>query len=498
MLVVVFGSSETETERVARTISECSKGELRTTIADAAKRALEKLGGRTATQWQCGIALCVLCALNPTHQQLMALNYVVQSGERAILLASSACAVRDEEAMRGVLKASMECEDENAVILCNGLGCVPRARAGALVEVCGSPQSVDAFALRGTGIDRFRKAAEESMLARRGQAAHFRGCISGYKIFCCVPFAIDSAFLRTDEEHTRRCNEDEMRMAAFAHASASFEGMVRRVLPSIVPHMPPVCVIISTYDRWGKLMDALRSVFAQTLPVAQVIIVDDASTDVRYAMLQSVASSMATRGERVRVIRLPQNSKQVFSFACPGAVRNVGLQCAREPDMRSSCEMIAVLDDDDAWMPNKLEIQLSEMRRRGMYASCTEALYSAGRLNFNDPQSLPRYNAEHFKRNVARHCRPFLSPSDLSRGAIVPQILRRDLLDSKNVVVHSSFICHTNFFPDYPRLRYGRGMDYVMVKETCAALHCILYVDRPLVIYDGRTFDPQRPSAAPQ
>ena len=85
--------------------------------------------------------------------------------------------------------------------------------------------------------------------------------------------------------------------------------------------------------------EAIESVWRQTAPPAEIVIVDDCSTD-GTAML---AESLARRSPvPMRVIRLPRNS------GSPARPINVGIRAVRG-------ELIAVLDQDDVFDPRRLE-----------------------------------------------------------------------------------------------------------------------------------------------
>lgn len=103
---------------------------------------------------------------------------------------------------------------------------------------------------------------------------------------------------------------------------------------------PLVTVIIPTRKRAASLPAALDSVYAQRGLGEQfeveVIVVDDASSDATPAVVQ--------RYPRARYIRLPEHRG-----GC--AVRNEGLRA-------STGRYVAFLDDDDVWLPGKLEVQV--------------------------------------------------------------------------------------------------------------------------------------------
>ena len=105
-----------------------------------------------------------------------------------------------------------------------------------------------------------------------------------------------------------------------------------------------VSVVIPTYNRAEKLVRALRSVLNQSVPAAEIIVVDDGSTDgtaqIDFAGLSSC----------IRLVRCEENLGGAVS-------RNKGIQCAVG-------NWIAFLDSDDVWLPDKLRRQREVARRR--------------------------------------------------------------------------------------------------------------------------------------
>src|SRR5262245_28691418 len=104
---------------------------------------------------------------------------------------------------------------------------------------------------------------------------------------------------------------------------------------------PRVSVVVPTFDAEACLREAVRSVFGQTWPDWELIVVDDGSTDGTGAYLA------ALNHPRVRVISLPHCGN-------PARVRNAGLAAA-------TGTLVAFLDADDRWLPRKLEMQVSDL-----------------------------------------------------------------------------------------------------------------------------------------
>ena len=96
-----------------------------------------------------------------------------------------------------------------------------------------------------------------------------------------------------------------------------------------------VSVVIPSYNSARFVREAVDSALAQTLAPLEVIVVDDGSTD-------DTAAALEPRSDRIRLIR--QENAGV------SAARNAGIRSARGT-------LIAFLDADDVWLPEKLERQ---------------------------------------------------------------------------------------------------------------------------------------------
>jgi hypothetical protein len=107
--------------------------------------------------------------------------------------------------------------------------------------------------------------------------------------------------------------------------------------------MPRVSVIVPVFNSAAFVGGALRSVFAQTLEDLEVIVVDDGSHD--WEALEAV---LAEWQDRVTCIRQPNGG--------PARARNTGIR-------RATGELIAFLDADDEWLPDKLARQVAYFDR---------------------------------------------------------------------------------------------------------------------------------------
>ncbi len=101
-------------------------------------------------------------------------------------------------------------------------------------------------------------------------------------------------------------------------------------------NQPTVAVVIPLYNKGPHIDRALSTVFAQTVPVDEIIIVDDGSTD------DGLARVRRWQDPRIRVLERKEPGPGGY------AARNAGIETA-------ASEWIAFLDADDSWRPWALE-----------------------------------------------------------------------------------------------------------------------------------------------
>jgi glycosyltransferase involved in cell wall biosynthesis len=110
---------------------------------------------------------------------------------------------------------------------------------------------------------------------------------------------------------------------------------------SAAPHGNTVSVVIPMHNGLPHIADALHSVYWQTRPAHELIVVDDGSTD---------GSAEWVQLHYPNVILLRQKQQGI------AATRNRGIAAA-------TGDWVAFLDHDDAWHPSKLEVQLKAASR---------------------------------------------------------------------------------------------------------------------------------------
>jgi glycosyltransferase involved in cell wall biosynthesis len=111
---------------------------------------------------------------------------------------------------------------------------------------------------------------------------------------------------------------------------------------------PLVSIVMPAYNSAAFIEGAINSVRNQTYSNWELLIIDDASTDLTIQKVEDIIQSDP------RII-LFKNSRNLG----PGESRNTGIA-------EAGGEFIAFLDSDDLWLPGKLEIQLKFLKEHNL------------------------------------------------------------------------------------------------------------------------------------
>jgi len=162
-------------------------------------------------------------------------------------------------------------------------------------------------------------------------------------------------------------------------------------------HNDLVSVVIPSYNRFEFLKNAIESVQSQTYKDYEIIVVNDGSTQEEYYSHKFP--------EEVKIINLETNQKNILGYVSNEYIRNFGIRAAQG-------KYLAFLDDDDVWMPEKLEIQLKDMRENNSKFSSTEGFYGEGRYNKDADYQL--YNDEKYYSVIKKkYLLSLLKPDEL-------------------------------------------------------------------------------------
>ena len=106
--------------------------------------------------------------------------------------------------------------------------------------------------------------------------------------------------------------------------------------------VPNISIIMPTYNRAAFIMESVKSVLGQTYQNWELIIVDDGSGDNTEEIVSQI------KDDRVQFYKAGKIGLGI-------KLKNIGIE-------RSAGELIAFIDSDDLWAPEKLENQIKALQ----------------------------------------------------------------------------------------------------------------------------------------
>jgi len=214
-----------------------------------------------------------------------------------------------------------------------------------------------------------------------------------------------------------------------------------------------VSVIIPSFNRFELLLNAIQSVKNQTYKNFEIILIDDKSTDYRYAQY-----NWTNLG-----VRYFKTEKE-FGVC---AARNLGISKAKH-------NILAFLDDDDSWLPTKLEKQIQNIGKCKM--SSTEGYYSNSDPTYQITSVYSKYFGEKFKSYIEK----------VIGTSVIPDIINKTMMFKHNIIATSSIMIekdlvlkHNGFKIDETR----RCEDWPLWLRCLEDTDCF-YVNEPLFFYN--------------
>lgn len=198
-------------------------------------------------------------------------------------------------------------------------------------------------------------------------------------------------------------------------------------------------VVIPTYARPRQTRQAVETAYRQSRAPEQVIVIDDGSPDHDWRQLQQ-----ELRQFPVELYRIPHCGH-------PGRVRNEGL-------MKIRTTHVALLDSDDLWIREKLEIQeqlaLSGIKAQGSGYLTTGSFTSRARI---------------------------VTPT--ARTLSLRQLLASNVICNSSVLIERQLLLKTGGLP----VSYSvRGIEDYAAWLRVATITKWSLVDQPLVIYSDQ------------
>lgn len=201
--------------------------------------------------------------------------------------------------------------------------------------------------------------------------------------------------------------------------------------------MKTVSVVIPTWNRSALLERAIRSVLNQTHSDLEVLVCDDGSTDDTAQVVRSIGDN--------RVFWLPGERS-----GRPAVPRNRGI-------VASKGEWIAFLDDDDVWLPEKLEKQLAVTHHLDCLAVCSNAF-----------RMVPGQGASGFLHNIAQERFTF------------EHLMKQNSVICSSVLINRSLLFDIDGFPSSRNLTAIE--DYALWLRVASKTD-FAYCAEPLLVY---------------
>ncbi len=207
-----------------------------------------------------------------------------------------------------------------------------------------------------------------------------------------------------------------------------------------------ISVIISTHKREPSIISrAIESVLHQTYRNIEIIVVDDSPPD--YYLRADVAATIHKYTIMTHDIHIRYYAHEKNRGAC--AARNTGIKYAEG-------DYIACLDDDDEWLPTKLEKQLQEIESSGA------ALVYCGCICRNDITG---------KETVRK--------TEYCRGSVFYKLLFQNFIDSTSIpLINKECLKSVGGFDEMMQ----SAQDYDLWIRI-ASQYTIDFIEEPLVIY---------------
>ena len=199
-----------------------------------------------------------------------------------------------------------------------------------------------------------------------------------------------------------------------------------------------ISVVIPTLNRINTLQRALDSVINQTYKPAEIIVVDNGSSDGTLKFL---------REQHPKITILTENKIGVSS------ARNKGIK-------KSINQWIALLDSDDAWHPRKLEIQTSmlDSALKEYNLIHTDEVWFRNNKHINQMKKHKKQGGYIFERCLSLCC---ISPSSV--------LFKKNILDKVGLFDESLPVCE----------------DYDMWLKICSSEEVLFAQDKLTYKYGG-------------
>lgn len=210
-----------------------------------------------------------------------------------------------------------------------------------------------------------------------------------------------------------------------------------------------VSAVITTHNRLDYLKRAIESVMSQTYPFMECIVVSDASTD--------GTDEYCKNRDSITYISIPENESHGGNYA-----RNLGIKAAKG-------KYVAFLDDDDAWVPTKIEKQVSLLKEK----KC-ECVYCLRKYEVVNNGKIIKHTIESTKYTI--------------EGDISKKIFRHAITSTSCILATKSILDRIGGFD----IDLYKIQEYELLIRISQLTEIYYYHDEPLVLYTINKSDKSR------
>lgn len=186
--------------------------------------------------------------------------------------------------------------------------------------------------------------------------------------------------------------------------------------------MGKICIVLATYNGEKYLQEMLNSLASQTRPADKIIAVDDGSSDSTPEILRQNLDRLP-----LQLILCAKNHGHRAAFS-------KGLEEAQK--FAGENDFIALADQDDIWLPEKLEILEKEIEDASLVFGDAEIIDQDG--NFSKPswRAFSKIDSNGTMKHQIAGINNVTGCLSLFRASLLPQILPIP----ENVTVHDRWV----------------------------------------------------------
>ena len=188
--------------------------------------------------------------------------------------------------------------------------------------------------------------------------------------------------------------------------------------------MDLISVVIPTFNRGNLIVRSVNSVLNQTYSNVEVIVVDDGSSDNTFDLISKI------NDKRLKYYKLESNKGANFA-------RNYGIS-------KASGKYIAFHDSDDVFRPDKLRLQLENMKRNKSFLDFCKVCIN---LSSDDSFILPNDDMD----------------KEFNNDSFLNVLCKGNFISTQAILVKREVLDKINFDDSLPRFQ-----DYDLVIRICS------------------------------